>query len=72
MKWTRFSFMFVVFVFVSLSAYAQASYVSCPVMPGERISKKFFVDYHGERVYLCCRNCVRKFKKHPERYLPEN
>ena len=41
----------------------------CPVMPGERISEKFHVDYQGMRIYLCCRACVRVFKRHPERYM---
>ena len=41
----------------------------CPVMPGHKIKQKFYVDYQGQRVYLCCRNCVKAFKKNPERYL---
>lgn len=41
----------------------------CPVMPGHAIKEKFFVDYQGERIYFCCRSCVKAFKKHPERYL---
>lgn len=41
----------------------------CPVMPGHKIKHKFFVDYKGERIYLCCRSCVKAFKKNPERYL---
>ena len=41
----------------------------CPVMEGTRASKKFYVEYEGKRIYLCCRSCVRAFKKHPEKYL---
>jgi len=41
----------------------------CPVMPGNRVKEKFFVDYKGDRIYLCCKSCVKAFKKHPERYL---
>jgi YHS domain-containing protein len=41
----------------------------CPVMPGQKAKEKFFVDYKGKRIYLCCRNCVKAFNKHPERYL---
>ena len=41
----------------------------CPVMPDKTIVRKFFVDYEGERVYLCCEACVRLFKKRPERYM---
>ncbi len=41
----------------------------CPVMPGERVKQKFYVDYQGERIYLCCRNCVIAFKKNPEKFM---
>ena len=41
---------------------------TCPVMPGRPVKEKFFVDYNGKRVYLCCAPCVKAFKKHPEKY----
>ncbi len=41
----------------------------CPVMPGHTVRQKLYVDYQGQRIYLCCGSCVRAFKKHPERYL---
>ena len=41
----------------------------CPVMPGTRVSKKFFIDYEGRRILLCCRACVKAFKKNPKKYL---
>ena len=44
----------------------------CPVMPGHKVKQKFYVDYQGRRIYFCCRGCVKAFKKHPERYLPQN
>lgn len=63
----------VVAIFVGGSyalARAQAlTNLTCPVMPGERTKEKFFVDYQGKRIYLCCRNCVIAFKKRPEKYL---
>jgi YHS domain-containing protein len=43
---------------------------TCPVMIGQPIKKKLFVDYQGKRVYLCCRPCVKAFKKNPEKYIP--
>ena len=58
-------------VFAGLSAlFAQPRYAdnTCPVMPGTRLNEKFYVDYQGKRVFLCCRSCVRAFKKNPERY----
>lgn len=41
----------------------------CPVMPGTLVKEKFYVDYHGKRIYFCCRACVKAFKKHPKKYL---
>lgn len=50
--------------------YAQVSKNGiCPVMDGERVKEKFYVDYQNERVYLCCKSCVKAFKKHPEKYV---
>ena len=43
--------------------------INCPVMPDKTILRKYFVDYDGKRVYLCCEACVRLFKKQPERYM---
>lgn len=42
---------------------------TCPVMPGRLVKEKFFVDYNGKRIYLCCAPCVKAFKKHPKKYL---
>ena len=73
------SFLFIlVMIFglgLSVSAHALEPMGNCPVMPGHAAKEKFFVDYQGKRIHLCCRSCVKAFKKHPERYLknlPEN
>ena len=42
---------------------------TCPVMQGNPINKKIFVDYKGQRVYFCCNMCPPEFKKDPEKYL---
>ena len=44
--------------------------VNCPVMGGE-VSKDFYADYNGKRVYFCCENCVEEFKKNPEKYMQQ-
>ena len=44
------------------------AHLSCPVMRGEPVKEKFFADYQEKRIYFCCKNCVRKFKHHPEKY----
>ena len=43
---------------------------SCPVMGGE-VSKDFYADYNGKRVYFCCDHCVEEFKKNPEKYMQQ-
>ena len=40
----------------------------CAVMPGNPAKEKFFVDYKGERIHFCCRSCMKRFKKHSEKY----
>ena len=40
----------------------------CAVMPGNPVKEKFFVDYKGERIFFCCRSCVKRFKKNQEKY----
>ena len=70
----KFSSLFLV-VLITLTAIpmpgtAQVSKSTmCPVMVGEHAKEKFFVDYQGKRIHLCCRNCVKAFKKSPEKYL---
>lgn len=39
----------------------------CPVMkPYKKTDPKFFVDYKGERINLCCDLCVKFFNKNPD------
>ncbi len=41
----------------------------CPVMVGTPIDPSLYVDYQGERVYLCCKTCVNLFTENPEVYI---
>ncbi len=41
---------------------------SCPVLEGA-IDKKLFVDYKGQRIYVCCSSCLDEVKKDPEKYI---
>ena len=41
----------------------------CPVMPDEEVSKKYFVEYKGEKIHLCCKDCIKDFKKDPDKYV---
>ena len=50
--------------------YAQeGGNTTCPVMLGTAVKEKFYTDYRGERIYFCCRACVKAFKKNPKKYL---
>ncbi len=42
---------------------------TCPVMEGNPVDPSLYVDYKGERVYLCCKTCVKLFTENPEAYL---
>ncbi len=66
----RFLFFLLLIMFGSGPIFAEvAPNVSCPVMQGERVKQKFYADYQGERIYLCCRNCVIAFNKKPKKYM---
>jgi len=42
---------------------------TCPVMEGNPINKKYFVEYKGKKVYFCCPGCEEKFLADPEKYI---
>ena len=53
----------------TLEAQIPPNNVMCPVMIGNRAKEKFFADYQNKRIYMCCRSCVKSFKKNPAKYL---
>jgi uncharacterized membrane protein/YHS domain-containing protein len=42
---------------------------TCPVMEGNPVDSSLYVDYLGERVYFCCKTCVKLFSENPEPYI---
>ena len=42
--------------------------VACPVQHG-KINQDLYVDYKGQRIYFCCKECIPIFKKDPEKFL---
>ena len=40
----------------------------CPVMEAP-ISKDYYTEYNGKKVYFCCPGCKEKFAAAPEQYL---
>jgi YHS domain-containing protein len=65
-------FLSVLLMFVSFALFAAAPELkpqtACPIS-GEKIDKKVYSDYQGQRVYLCCDKCKAKFEKDPEKYM---
>ncbi|MBL8028664.1 MAG: hypothetical protein JNL74_19730 [Fibrobacteres bacterium] len=65
---------FILILIFSAALYAGVDSTSvkpqslCPVMDSE-INKKLYVDYKGQRIYVCCRGCITPIKKDPEKYL---
>ena len=47
---------------------------TCPVMPGTPVKKAaaeaagLFRDYRGRRYWLCCKGCVPRFDRDPDKY----
>ena len=44
---------------------------TCPMMKGNPINKKIYVDHKGKRVYFCCSDCVKGFNLDPDKYMKE-
>ncbi len=63
------------FAFFPLAGHASEGHekipkqLTCPVMLGEPIDPTLFVDYEGERIYLCCKTCRYLFSETPETYV---
>ena len=41
----------------------------CPVS-GDKVGKTTF-EYQGKRYHFCCKDCVKDFKKDPEKYIAQ-
>lgn len=67
-----FSFIFTGISYNSIDAAPKKKEVKeqtiCPVT-GEPIDKKVFTDYKGKRIFFCCADCIKEFKKDPEKYM---
>ena len=42
---------------------------TCPVTGDKLTDKSVYTDYEGRRIYFCCKPCVEKFNKDPQKYL---
>jgi len=42
---------------------------TCCVMQKEGANPGLYVDYKGQRIYVCCTKCKKRFANDPEKYL---
>lgn len=54
---------------VNAAALPKDANTTCPVMLKEEVDPDMHVDYKGQRIYLCCTKCKRRFLKDPVKYM---
>ncbi len=42
---------------------------TCPVMVGQAVNPKLYVDAAGYRIYVCCGSCLKAVKADPAKYI---
>lgn len=52
-------------------AAAAKAQTTCPVMKGNPINPKLFVDQDGKRIYVCCSGCITPVKKNFAKYAKQ-
>lgn len=48
-----------------------APQTTCPVMKGNKVNPKLYVDADGYRIYVCCGACVKAVKADPAKYIEQ-
>ncbi len=56
---------------VTVDATPSKAQTNCPIMKGNKINKKLYVDAKGKRIYVCCKGCIAKVTKNPEKYIKQ-
>ena len=59
----------VAMLMVAAAAVFAGPQTTCPVMEGNAINPKLYVDADGYRIYVCCGGCVREVKADPAKYI---
>ncbi|MBC8206130.1 MAG: hypothetical protein ISR84_00350 [Kiritimatiellales bacterium] len=44
---------------------------TCPVMKGNKVNPKLYVDADGYRIYVCCGGCKKTIKADPKKYIEQ-
>jgi len=50
---------------------AAKAQTTCPVMKGNPINPKLFVEQDGKRIYVCCAGCIASVKKNFAKYAKQ-
>jgi hypothetical protein len=53
------------------SSVFAAPQTTCPVMKGNKINPKLYVDAEGYRIYVCCGGCIKAVKADPAKYIEQ-
>ena len=61
--------MLVAMLLVAASAVFAGPQTNCPVMKGNAINPKLYVDANGYRIYVCCGGCIKEVKADPAKYI---
>ena len=56
---------------VAAAAVFAAPQTTCPVMKGNKVNPKLYVDAEGYRIYVCCGGCVSAVKADPAKYIKQ-
>ncbi len=49
----------------SADVLPEGANLMCPVMPDEKALASLYVEFNGEKIYLCCKKCLSRVKDDP-------
>ncbi|MDD3276151.1 MAG: hypothetical protein PHP93_03760 [Kiritimatiellales bacterium] len=61
----------VALMMVAAAAVFAEPQTNCPVMKGNKVNPKLYVDADGYRIYVCCGGCLGAVKADPEKYIKQ-
>jgi hypothetical protein len=61
----------VAMLMVAATAAFAAPQTTCPVMKGNKINPKLYVNAEGYRIYVCCSGCLSAVKADPAKYIEQ-
>lgn len=56
------------FLFIFAGEKKEKPQTQCPIT-GAKVDRNLYLDYQGQRIYFCCRNCIEEFEKDKEKYF---